>query len=245
MFRDRFPADAAGAFPRGLLQPEGSFRFSADALLLAAFARSRGAERAADLGTGCGVVALGLALRFPRLACLGIERDAALVEAARHNARALGCAERVHFVQGDLADTRALAPGSCDTVTANPPYRLAGAGRPSPCRGRQSALADVPGALAVFARAAALLLRRHGRFACVFSPARLGELFAELRAADLAPRRLRAVHPRPGRPAVLVLIEARKGARPDLAVEAPLVLHAGGSGREYSAGALDFCPWLA
>ena len=55
-------------FPRGLQQPEGSLRFGADALLLAAFA-ARGVEgmnearrkqlTAADLGCGCGAALLG------------------------------------------------------------------------------------------------------------------------------------------------------------------------------------------
>ena len=58
-------AEARRAFPAGLEQPEGSFRFSVDALLLAAFAASRTADvtiRFIDLGTGCGVVGLAYLL---------------------------------------------------------------------------------------------------------------------------------------------------------------------------------------
>ena len=56
-------------FPAGLEQPAGSFRFSSDALLLADFAlESSLPENAvfADLGTGCGVVALGVLRRRAR-----------------------------------------------------------------------------------------------------------------------------------------------------------------------------------
>ena len=238
---------SATAFPRGLAQPEGAFRFSADALLLAAFAPGAEARRAADLGTGCGVVAFGLALRFPELVCIGIDKDAALIDAARANARLLGLGGRADFVQGDVADASlpaALERGTCDLVVVNPPYRIAGAGRRISSPARREALEAPQGAFAEFARAAAFLLRHHGRFACTFLPARLGDLFAALRAARLEPRRLRCVHPRPGARAGLVLVEARKNARPDLIMETPLTLHAGARGQKFSAEALAFCPWL-
>ena len=238
----------ATAFPRGLMQPEGSFRFSADALLLAAFASGKDARRAVDLCTGCGVVAFGLALRFPELACTGLDKEATLIEAARVNARALGLDERAGFVQGDVADMglpARLGHGTCELVTANPPYRLAGTGRRINSPTRRAALEAPQGVLVEFARAAAYLLRHHGRFACVFPPARLGDLFAVLRSARLEPRRLRCVHPRPGAQAGLVLVEARKNARPDLLIEDPITLHAGARGQKFSPEALAFCPWLS
>ncbi|MCL2124052.1 MAG: methyltransferase, partial [Desulfovibrionaceae bacterium] len=156
----------AADFPRGLIQPEGSFRFSADALLLAAFASGEEARRAADLGTGCGVVAFGLALRFPQIRCTGIDAEAALIEAARANAGALGLEARVDFVRGDVADA-GLPAGpereSCELVTANPPYRISGTGRRISSPTRQKALEAPQGALADFAGAAGFLLRHHGQ----------------------------------------------------------------------------------
>ena len=56
---------ARDVFPAGLEQPEGSFRFSADALLLAKFTAGQALpENAvlAELGTGCGVVSLAVLL---------------------------------------------------------------------------------------------------------------------------------------------------------------------------------------
>jgi tRNA1(Val) A37 N6-methylase TrmN6 len=238
---------SATHFPRGLIQPDGSFRFSADALLLAAFAPGEEARRAADLGTGCGIIAFGLALRFPGLVCTGVDKEAALVEAARANALALGLQERTAFAQGEVADKDLLARlgrGSCELVTANPPYRISGAGRRSPSPVRREALEAPQGALADFSRAAAFLLCHHGRFACILPPARLSDAFAALRDARLEPRRLRCVHPRSGAKAALVLLEARKNVRPDLTLEAPLVLHQGARGPRFSPEALAFCPWL-
>lgn len=136
---------ARALFPRGLAQPEGSFRFSVDALLLAAFAgegltgmerkpRQEGAiapdARAmpghgkalafADLGAGCGVVGLALLLAYSgltnvRLTGTGIEIDGQLADAARDNAARLGLAERFRVLRADLA-----APGR-PTFDALPP----------------------------------------------------------------------------------------------------------------------------
>lgn len=124
---------ARALFPRGLAQPEGSFRFSVDALLLAAFAGEGVAARKgktrdggpiapdarampghdkplafADLGAGCGVVGLALLLAHPGLTRwgltgTGIEIDGLLADAARDNAARLGLTERFRVLRADLA----------------------------------------------------------------------------------------------------------------------------------------------
>ncbi len=148
-------------FPRGLLQPEGAYRFGLDALLLAAFAartlRERAAggrasgkarpRRVAELGTGCGAALLGVALRCPDARCLGLEREPALLRAAAANAQALGLADRVSFHMADLAAPAAWPgrlgeEGPQDLVLANPPWGLPGRGRPSPSRLREATLAS-------------------------------------------------------------------------------------------------------
>ena len=147
---------ARAHFPRGLQQPEGSLRFGADALLLAAFAarqvESLNAARrsglaAAELGCGCGAALLGLGMRCGTLTGLGLDIEAQLVQAATANALQLGLADRLHFAQADLADIKRLSclpetPGGrlagFDMVLANPPYGVKG--RPSPSRMRERAL---------------------------------------------------------------------------------------------------------
>ena len=157
-------------FPRGLEQPQGSLRFGADALLLAAFA-ARGVEgmhearrkqlTAAELGCGCGAALLALALRCETVTGLGLEREAPLVQAATANALRLGLADRLHFAQADLADRALLADlpdlpcmpgvpgvngckaGSLDLVLANPPYGVEG--RPSQSHMRERALRGAQG----------------------------------------------------------------------------------------------------
>ena len=293
-------------FPRGLEQPQGSLRFGADALLLAAFA-ARGVEgmnearrkqiTAAELGCGCGAALLALALRCGTVTGLGLEREAPLVQAATANALYLGLADRLHFAQADLADRALLAAlpalpavlgvnggkaGSLDLVLANPPYGVEG--RPSQSHMRERALRGAQGTqgaqvaenrtqvLTVFCRAAAGLLRHQGYFFCIYDALALPLLSSALDAAGFGLRGLLPVRTYASRPALRVLVLARKNAAHQCAIEAPLTLHVGkaSGGKQdtaqtksgqtataqadtaqattvsprWSAQALRFCPWL-
>ena len=261
-------------FPRGLEQPHGSLRFGADALLLAAFA-ARGVEgmsearrkqlAAADLGCGCGAALLALALRCESVTGLGLEREAPLVQAATANALHLGLADRLHFAQADLADKAFMAAlpaasgyraGSLDLVLANPPYGVDG--RPSPSPLRERAMRGAQGkedrthVLTIFCRAAAALLRHQGYFFCIYDALALPLLSGALDAAGFGLRGLLPVRTHASKPALRVLVLARKNTAHRCEIEAPLTLHAGkhstppadtGSPR-WSAQALRFCPWL-
>ena len=261
-------------FPRGLQQPEGSLRFGADALLLAAYAarhvegmKGAGSSRlvAAELGCGCGAALLGLALRCPGISGLGLERELPLVQAAATNAQHLGLADRLHFVQADLADTAFLQAlpaawdckaASLDLVLANPPYGMEG--RPSPSQMRERAMRGAQGkedrkdVLNIFCRAAGALLRHQGYFFCIYDALALPLLCGALDTAGFGLRGILPVRAHASKPALRVLVLARKNTAHQSALEAPLTLHTGktsaakGSscGPRWSAQALRFCPWL-
>lgn len=277
--------NARQLFPRGLEQPQGSLRFGADALLLAAFAaRSlesmNGARRkelaAAELGCGCGAALLALVLRCDTVTGLGLEREAPLVQAACANTRHLGLDDRLRFAQADLADTAFMATlpatwgcrtGSLDLVIANPPYGVEG--RSSPSHLRERALRGTQGkedrahVLTVFCRAAATLLRHQGYFFCIYDALALPLLSGALDVAGFGLRTLLPVRTHVSRPALRVLVLARKNTAHQCTIEAPLTLHAGKArtdqsgksqvdtaqgttgGSRWSAQALRFCPWLA
>lgn len=245
-------------YPRGLVQPEGAYRFGLEALLLAAFAariaRARlGAARkmaVAELGPGCGAALLGVALRCPRADCLGLEREPVLVDAARANAGALGLAGRVRFCVADVAvPVRGAAPQ--DMVLANPPWALPGSGRPAPSALREKALrgGDAPtgDAFPIFCAAAGRLLRHKGAFCCIVPAAALTRICAALEGARLGLRRILPLRPHSGEAAHRLLLLAQKGARAEPELCSPLTLHrrCAGSGSAWTRAALAFCPWLA
>jgi tRNA1Val (adenine37-N6)-methyltransferase len=234
-------------FPRGLSQPEAGFRFSMDALLLAAFAgREQVRGRVLDLGTGCGVVGLGLALDHPDFFGIGLDLNPDMLRHARENARRLGFAERFALLQADACGPWGCAPESMDLVLSNPPYRDPGRGRICPNEARTLARFEYRAGLADFVRAAAYLLRN--RKSCVFIhlAERVDELLDLLRASRLQPKEVLFVHRRQDATARLVLVRSLKNGGPGLTVLPPLVLHEGRGGEtRLSAAALSFCPRLA
>lgn len=241
-------AEARAAFPRGLFQPVIGYRFSVDSLLLACFARpaaSRGPARGLDLGAGCGVVGLGLALRHLQrpMHITGIEQDPELVGLARKNIGLLGLGKCLDMVQGDILNYK-MKDRLFDFVVANPPYRGLDSGRVCPDPGRARARFETGAGIEDFSLAAAGLMRTRARFSLVYPADRLSALFAALARAGLEPKRMRLVQGRADSAARLVLVEAVKAGRPGLAVEPPLVLYAGRSGSGLTGQALAFCPFL-
>lgn len=230
-------------FPRGLVQPQGGYRFSLDSLLLASFVNVARGQTGLDLGCGCGVVGLALLLRQPGLALTGVELNPRAVAAATENAVNLHLTDKFTVTSGDVADWR--PEQVVDFVVANPPYRKLGKGRPSADEERKNARFEETGTFAAFARCAATALKTRGRFAFVHLPERLPELLADLAGVGLTPKRMRLVHGKADQEARMVLVETVKAAAQGLRVEPPLILHEGdGPNTRVSGQALEFCPFL-
>lgn len=245
-------AEARSIFPKGLVQPQGSFRFSIDALLLARFAlpantASLRESTVADLGTGCGVVALAMLLDTPQLCATGIDIDSVLTEAATANASRLGFSDRFTTHTVNLADIRkSLCAESAAIVVSNPPYRRVNQGRHAATALRTHALFETAGSLETFVNAAAYLVRNKGRFCCIYPAERLTQLITACTAARLEPKRLLMIHSKADREANLLLLETRKNANSGCTVDPPLILYTGeGETTTLTPEALAFCPHLA
>lgn len=77
-----------------------------------------------DVGTGCGAVAVSLAVHLPAVQVVAVDLSQAALEVARANARRHGVADRVQVVAGSLlAPLRPLETGGgVDGILANLPY---------------------------------------------------------------------------------------------------------------------------
>ncbi len=73
----------------------------------------------ADIGTGCGAIAVSLALELPQARIYATDISAAALEVALVNCQKHGVADRVHLLQGDMLDPL-LEP--VDLIIANLPY---------------------------------------------------------------------------------------------------------------------------
>jgi len=225
----------------GLIQAPAGYRYSLDPFLLSGFVTCRKSDEVmADLGAGCGVLAILLARSAPRARVLAVEIQPAMESLLVSNLQQQGLAGRVAPLLGDVRDCRTWGEAqSCDVVVSNPPFRKPGTGRLAPDETRATARHEVAGGLEDFVGAAAYLLKNGGRFYVVYLAERLADLLVEMRARKIEPKRVRMVHSRPGDEARLVLVEGRRAGRPGLVIEPPLYVYEGDG---YSAEVLACYP---
>lgn len=201
------------------------FRPGTDTFLLSSLPRLRPGLRVCDLGCGAGLLGLLLLQRQGALSVSGVELQEAAVRLAEKAAAENGLTDRLTFRHADLRACRTLFPaGSFDLVVCNPPYYPPGSGRLAGPEALRTARAEVSCTLEDVCAAAAYLLRWGGAFCLVHKPERLCDLLCALRAAAVEPKRLRFVCPSPGAAPSLLLLEGRRGGKPGLTVEPPLLL---------------------
>ncbi|MEH1926577.1 peptide chain release factor N(5)-glutamine methyltransferase [Nostoc sp.] len=76
----------------------------------------------ADLGTGSGAIALGLADVLPKATIHAVDYSLAALAIAQANADNLGFADRIKFYQGSWWEPLALLKGQFSGMVSNPPY---------------------------------------------------------------------------------------------------------------------------
>ncbi len=76
----------------------------------------------ADLGTGSGAIALGLATAFPEAVIHAVDRSAAALAIAQSNARQYNLTERIQFYEGSWLQPLEQLKGKLSGIVANPPY---------------------------------------------------------------------------------------------------------------------------
>lgn len=201
------------------------FRPGTDTFLLGSMPRLRPGQRVCDLGCGTGLLSLLLLQRQPGLLVTGVELQRSAACLAERTADANGLTERMRVVCADLRSPRGILPAShFDLCVCNPPYFPVGSGAAAPVPARQAARAEETCTLEDVCAAASYLLRWGGAFCLVYRPERLTDLLCTLRKYTLEPKRIRFVEACPGQAPSLILAEARRGGRPGLAIEPPLVL---------------------
>lgn len=203
-----------------------SHTFGTDAILLADFAECKSSDRAVDLGTGCGIIPFLWARNGVPKELYGIEiqKDAALL--AEKSAHRNNIADKIHIINRDLRElSRDLPFGHFSLVTANPPYKAAGAGIKSREDAKIIARHEVAGTLSDFIAAASKLLQTHGRFCMCLRPERLADTICLMREAKLEPKRLRTVCKTPSDAPWLFLIEGKKCSKAGLTVMPSLFVH--------------------
>ena len=213
--------------PGGLriVYDDACFSPGTDSFLLSSLPRLKAGLRVCDLGCGSGLLGLLLLQRRPDLLVTGVELQEAPAALARKAAVENGIDDRFRVVQTDLRQVKEHFPtGSFDLVICNPPYYTPDSGAVSTDAALRTARAETNCTLEDVCKAAAYLLRWGGSFCMVHKPERLTDVLCALRGAAMEPKRLRFVCKQGSDAPSLLLVEGRRGGKPGLQVEAPLLL---------------------
>jgi tRNA1Val (adenine37-N6)-methyltransferase len=211
-----------------LIQKKGGYRFALDSLLLSDFIRLKSEDRVLELGTGCGIISLGLFRKYPKIHLVGLELQAGFVDLARRNLSLNQAGDRISLVRGDIRSLPYLfRPGSFDAVVTNPPYRPLHTGRINPQSDKALARHEIAIDLEHLLAASRQVLKKGGRFFLIYPVRRLPALLTLSRQNHLEPKRLRLVQPLADREADWVLMEAVKDGGEELKVLPVLVVYEG------------------
>ncbi len=93
-----------------------------DGILVGAWANAQNCRFALDIGTGCGLIALMLAQRFPKLYLHAVETHISSARQARKNVSISPFSERIQVIQDTIQAYAQYADQSYDLIVSNPPF---------------------------------------------------------------------------------------------------------------------------
>lgn len=209
-----------------IIQDPQRFCFGMDAVLLSGFAKVKDGATVLDLGTGTGIIPILLEAKTGAAHLTGLEIQADSADMARRSVRLNRLEEKIDIVTGDIKEAEVwFEAASFDVITCNPPYMIGQHGLKNPEDAKAIARHEILCTLQDVAAQTARLLKPGGSFFLVHRPFRLAEIMVTLREYKLEPKRMQLVYPFVDKEPNMVLIEARRGGRPRMTVEKPLIVY--------------------
>ena len=209
-----------------IIQNPSWFCFGMDAVLLSWFARVEEGQKCLDLGCGNGVIPILMYSRWPGESFTGLEIQPDVAQMAGRSVAWNGIGDKVEIITGDVCRGTEIFPkASFDVITSNPPYLMDAHGLKNPGDHKAIARHEVACSLKQWIETATKLLKPGGHFYMVHRPFRLTEIMQVLTKYKLEPKRMKLVHPFVDKDANMVLIEAVRGGKSMIKVEAPIVVY--------------------
>lgn len=209
---------------RQIVQNKDGFMFGIDAILLSDFARSQINQKdtLVDLCCGNGIIPLMLCDYVSKI--VGVEIQKQAVDLVKKSIE-LNEINNIEVLNIDLKTVyKNLDKHAFNIVTCNPPYMINQTGKKNEMDAKTIARHEVFCNLEDVIMASDYVLHTHGKLFMIHRPNRLAEIFYLLKKYNLEPKRMKLVYPFENEEPNLVLIEARKNAKPGLIVEKNLIV---------------------
>lgn len=211
-----------------LIQNPDWFCFGVDAVLLSDFAAKtiKANSRVLDMCSGNGIIPILLTEKSSASHIDGLEIQAPVAEMAGRSVCLNGLESKITITAGDLKNSAELY-GKCvfDNVTCNPPYKEASGGLKNATDAITIARHEICCCLEDIIENAEKVLKPYGKLCLIHRPERLADILCLMRNHRIEPKRLRFVHPSPGKVATMILVEGAKHGNPKLFLDPPLYVH--------------------
>ena len=209
-----------------LIQKKDGLTFGTDAFLLASFIKNAPYKKAAELGSGTGIISLLLAQKSKLSQIYAIEIQEDFANITERNAKLNKLDSKIKTLNTDVTNIKAVdINGEADVVFTNPPYMKTESGKRNESDAKYIARHEVCGDINAFCAAGFRLLKHGGKFYVVWRPDRLCDLFFALRANRLEPKIITFVHADTQSEPSIVLVSAIKGGASGAKVTPPLFLY--------------------
>lgn len=209
-----------------LVQNPQWFCYGVDAVLIADFAKMKKGAKAADLGTGTGIIPLILKHKYDPERVFAVEVQPEVADLARRTMEINGLQECIRVIEGNVKEAPGLiGKGTLDAVVTNPPYVTQGAGIPGGDPVKNTARQETEGTLEDFVRCAAELLKEKGDFYMIHRPSRLADVVETCRKYRLEPKEMQFIQPREGKAPNIFMIHCVKYGGPELRFLDPICVY--------------------
>ena len=232
MTKDKATTDALMGGTVTIQQPENGFRAGVDGVLLSACVPVvKSGEQIVDVGSGVGSAGICYAIRaklatVPKAHLHLLEQNQTFTPYATLNIENNGlsnCATH-HTTDISIAENHPIKNDSIHHILTNPPYETANQGHPSPHATRTQANIESTANLPCWIKYCNRILKRGGTLSMIHRADRLHDILSNMHGyfGDI---HILPVHSLISKPAIRVLMHAKKGMRGGCILHQPLILH--------------------
>ncbi|MGE4546416.1 MAG: tRNA1(Val) (adenine(37)-N6)-methyltransferase [Desulfurella sp.] len=197
-------------------QPKNGYRFTFEPFVLADINITKRIKQLADIGSGCGIIAILLAKKFLIDHIYAVENDLRFIEIIKENL----ILNNIHNVE--IIDNMDKLPNnSLDLVISNPPYYTKSSFRISKKYQMQkfenTSLSDMLSKISK-------KLKNAGVLRLSFHSTRLFELFFELDKNNLGVKNIQPIYGNKSKISKVCIVEAKKNAKAYITIKKPIFL---------------------
>lgn len=195
-----------------IIQKKDGFRFSVDAVLIANFLNIKsGNLTVMDIGTGTGIVPLLISDNQHIKKIYGVEIQEENATLAKRSIIYNQLENKIEIINEDIKKLK--ADFKVDLIVTNPPYIKSENGKISENRVKALSKHEIELTIKELIENSKRILKSGGSFNIICRTNRLQETISLLNENNFFIKRLRTVHTKPGKDAILFMIEALKDSK--------------------------------